>query len=918
MKKRRSAKKFGRSTIFSFLVGCCLACSANASDSWLPDRVTIYGHEYELELVENIELREKLRLNRSASVGAHYRGKLVTHSDSWVRVSSIGGRWTGLVSFNSQMFTIDGNLIYLDNLAIGGPKEATRLVAAPVVDYGQLNCGNENHAHGLFESPKHSALQSFAPVPYTSVCEQSIGVHCVFAEAEFVFDPAFRQAFPDNTDSEALSIINMVEGAYLNAFGIALDTISFRTQGASEFSATTEAGDLLDDIYDKRVRGQISGDINDQSLFHLITGRNFNDDTAGVAFFDTLCTSSAIGTSQVIRDGNGESDTRVTALVVAHEFGHNFGADHDIEDNTCGAGFIMEPTIQGGAGGFSTCSLTQIETSVSNVPDLATCFNFPISLWSRAADSNVKRVAAGQVFTHDYEVTAREGYQSIETLSVAGTVVPGQGQFEAVTLDGLPCDIGIGSTDYQCLRNDPETTLALSYSVRQVGASAELIVTDTLEAVGNADRDLALTNSVLPVFIIRTTVDHAPPNSATDLMALFYYSSPGAPVDLAWIDNSNNEEGFRIERRFDGGAFEEIGWTNEPEYRDKTTSEAGDRYEYRIIAFNAAGAANPSNIARAQLRLPDPVSSLTAQFSNETEIHLQWGGQLSNIEDGIRIERSINGSGFVEIGSVGADIDQFIDVSPILGSVHEYRVFAFNAAGDAPASNIATITPILVPIPILDIAAVQRPGTTTVDISWIENSDNEDGFRIERRSQGTEFGEIGVVGANSVGFTDASAAPGMIYEYRVLAFNIHGDSESSAIVNIGVVGVPVSASAVTASQGTGVSVTVRWADNSDSEEGFSILRSEGSADFLLRLTAAAGSTSAIDSGVQIGVTYRYRVVAFNLVGESAPSDSAPITIVNNPCCTSGGGGGGSVDWLLLLAVALLFLRERKLTGAFRW
>ncbi len=923
--KKRSAKQIRYSAIFGVFLGCCLVCSSNASETRLPDRISIYDHEYELELVENTELIDKLQLDRSGfldrrtAAGAHYRGRLVEHPDSWIRASNIGGSWKGLASFSGQMFMIDASIAEIGKPTDAGRRTSAVLAAAPVDSYDHVKCGVEGHAHKLIESTAHSALQSPAPIPLSTLCDQSIGIHCVLAEAEFVFDPAFQRAFPDDTESEALAIINMVEGPYLNSMGIGLDAITVRTQGASEFSSTTDAGALLDDILDKRASGQIPDDINNQSLFHLVTGRNFDDDTVGVAFIDTLCTSSAVGTSQVLRNQNGFRDTRLTAMVVAHEIGHNFGADHDVEDNACGAGHIMDPIAQGGAS-FSSCSTAQIETAVSSVQDLPACFKFPMSLWSTGADTNVSSVAAEQVFAHDYEITALEGYQPIETLSAAGSLIPGQGQFEAVTLDDMACDIGTEGTDYQCLRNDPATTLMLTYSVRQTGSSTEIVVTNTLDAVGNADRDLGLTNSTPPEFVISTRVDHAPPNPVTNLTALFYFETAGSPIELEWTDNSNNEDAFRVERRLDGGAFQEIAITTWSDYRDLTALEEGSRYEYRIVAFNAAGAASPSNIAQAQLRVPNRVTSLIASYVDDSTIRLEWGDQLSNIEEGIRIERRVDDSDFVEIGSVGADVSEFLDTSAVFGSVNEYRVVAFNAAGDAPASDIASLTLGRVPNPVAGLTASQLAGQSIVDVVWIDNSDNEDGFRIERRAQGDVFVQLDVIDSNRFRFVDASAQPGMTYEYRVIAFNGVGDSESNAIVRITIVELPVAASNVTAIQQNGTNVTVRWADNSNNEDGFSILRSVEASSFQLHMTAAADSTTAIDNSTEVGVTYRYRVVTYNLAGESAPSDSAPVTVASVSCCQSGGsgarggGGGGSVGWFLVLLIWLIWLRRTVLTA----
>lgn len=65
---------------------------------------------------------------------------------------------------------------------------------------------------------------------------------------------------------------------------------------------------------------------------------------------------------------------------------------------------------------------------------------------------------------------------------------------------------------------------------------------------------------------------------------------------------------------------------------------------------------------------------------------LVWMDNSSN-EDGFRIERDI-GSGFVTLVTVGVDVETYIDLTALPG--HDYRVIAFNAAGDASPSNTGT------------------------------------------------------------------------------------------------------------------------------------------------------------------------------------------------------------------------------------
>ncbi len=61
-------------------------------------------------------------------------------------------------------------------------------------------------------------------------------------------------------------------------------------------------------------------------------------------------------------------------------------------------------------------------------------------------------------------------------------------------------------------------------------------------------------------------------------------------------------------------------------------------------------------------------------------------------------------------------------------------------------------------------------------LTWQDNSDNEDGFKIERKSGPTDtFGEIATVGANVTTYTD-NVADGQQRCYRVRAFNAAGNS----------------------------------------------------------------------------------------------------------------------------------------------
>lgn len=92
------------------------------------------------------------------------------------------------------------------------------------------------------------------------------------------------------------------------------------------------------------------------------------------------------------------------------------------------------------------------------------------------------------------------------------------------------------------------------------------------------------------------------PNSPSELVATAASSSA---IDLTWLDNSSDEDGFDIEWSTDGVVFDYLDSVgpNVVDYTDAGLPPQTTFY-YRVYAFNAAGSSAPSNVASATT-LPD-------------------------------------------------------------------------------------------------------------------------------------------------------------------------------------------------------------------------------------------------------------------------------------------------------------------------
>jgi Flp pilus assembly protein TadG len=102
---------------------------------------------------------------------------------------------------------------------------------------------------------------------------------------------------------------------------------------------------------------------------------------------------------------------------------------------------------------------------------------------------------------------------------------------------------------------------------------------------------------------------------------------------------------------------------------------------------------------------------------------------------------------------------------------------------NTPTSVPATATP--TPTPPAAPSGLDSPAktNTTITIGWTDNSDNEDGFIIERQKKsGVSWGswqQIATVGASStfyVTFKDTGLTKNTNYNYRVKAYNSAGSS----------------------------------------------------------------------------------------------------------------------------------------------
>jgi len=171
---------------------------------------------------------------------------------------------------------------------------------------------------------------------------------------------------------------------------------------------------------------------------------------------------------------------------------------------------------------------------------------------------------------------------------------------------------------------------------------------------------------------------------------------------------------------------------------------------------------------------------------------------------------------------------------------------------------------------------------TEIDLSWQDNSVNEQGFKIERkRADENNFSEIATLGNNITSYKDETVSAGVDYDYRIKAYNQYGESSPSDTDSAKVpTNTPDAPSHIEAHfLWSTHQVELAWSDSSNNEQGFAIeRRSEYEPSWQEIDRVGANETMYYDSNVDPDTFYYYRVRAYNPSGYSPYSSVATIYV----------------------------------------
>jgi len=453
-----------------------LAPSANAGAEDLRLQLQSGLGTQELLLTPNRTLG--VLATRLAGRAQAYRGELTGRPGSWVALTRIGPRWTGVIFDGAHYLGVDDARSLA---AISVDAERAAPGSALVFRMSDLLLADKS-----FEGDTRLPTAEALALDVAGELAQPQSAEAVMAAATLatrrlsvalIADAELAAQDGAAVETNMLARLNIVDGIFSAQVGVRLQSLSVTvmTAGTQPFT-TTDSSLLLEQLRDYRLGTPTQ---RSAGLSHLMTGRNLDGRTIGIAYISGLCDNRYSSSLSEARNS-----LQFDALVAAHEIGHVFGAPHDSETGSAceatPATFLMAPQLNSNSN-FSQCSLDQIAPAVTR-----SCLA-PVD----AADGTVEastEVALPQGLPADVTVSVRSVGNTALTGTSLRVSVPSTVNLPVALLaassDSGACTISGGVADCPLGSLAPDATRNVTFRVQGTNAGT---VSATLRVLSGND-----------------------------------------------------------------------------------------------------------------------------------------------------------------------------------------------------------------------------------------------------------------------------------------------------------------------------------------------------------------------------------------------------------------------------------------------
>ncbi len=256
----------------------------------------------------------------------------------------------------------------------------------------------------------------------------------------------------------------------------------------------------------------------------------------------------------------------------------------------------------------------------------------------------------------------------------------------------------------------------------------------------------------------------------------------GTELDLSWVDNATNATGYEVWSAIGTGAFARLAQlpATATSYPSQGLNQA-TLYYYFVRAIGAAGSADSAIVSATTPVPPATPTNATVVGLTPTEVDMTWLNNATN-DLGYYVLRLNTGGAFTQIAQLAANSTSYSDTTVQAGLSYDYHIEAYNIAGISDFAGFTVTTPTTATLPSAATSpAAMAISGTAVNLSWVDNSLNENAYQVWQSVNGGAFVELVQLPPTSISYSVAGLTPGNTYSYYIVAVNATGTANSTTV-----------------------------------------------------------------------------------------------------------------------------------------